>query len=312
MLLTTRLGRNVAIGAVIVPLTLWYIGFFGWTSIFFLQTVALCLVVAAKLTPPIPDPHMDPVTAACINKRDFLPGQEAPTHLTMVMYFDECPAFEDVVEGFSEAFSQYPRFLSVAVPKVGAAYESSWKKVDNLDLKSMFQFHEVKSEKELDEQIEGLTIGKLRPLDPKKPLWRIDVIKNANGRSVIIWILDHMFGDGIGLMPLAMSIARRPDGTPYEAAEFNPQRGGGPKLSLLAKITTVLKDFAEVMTIPTGPFDTTCCLNKNPTKPKLIYDGQRVVATVPDFDLKRITDIKNSRITSFEPVLRFRSWYYCK
>lgn len=42
----------------------------------------------------------------------------------------------------------------------------------------------------------------------------------------MVWVLDHMFGDGIGLMPLALKMAKTAGGSPYEQPEFKPNRGG--------------------------------------------------------------------------------------
>lgn len=108
----TALGRNVAVSTFLVPLVLWYIGFFGWTPIFFLQTLALCIFFGAKFTPRRPDADMDPITAACMNKQSFLPN-DAPTHLTMVLYFDKCPSQEVVTNEFARVISEYPRCVDV-------------------------------------------------------------------------------------------------------------------------------------------------------------------------------------------------------
>lgn len=107
----TTLGKNVVLG-LLTPLVLHTFGFFNWTSIFVFQTLVLCVVIAVRLSPRRPDPDMDPVTAACMCKKQFLPN-DAPTHLTMVMYFESCPEKEVVTQAFSKVMPEYPRFVAI-------------------------------------------------------------------------------------------------------------------------------------------------------------------------------------------------------
>jgi len=286
----TELSRRLFVAVVAVPILLVYFGF----GLFNLGStiLILCAIVGAVVTcPPLPDPDMDPVSAACINKEGILPGG-APTHLTLVMYFEKCPDPEVVSRELTRVMSEYPRFNSVAVPNRSAAIESSWKKV-NFEWRNMVHSFTVSSDKELDDQIQGLTLGTLRPLAPNLPAWRADVIKNTGGNSVVVWILDHMFGDGIGILPLGLRMGKTKDGKPYQLTNFDPKREGVKQASLIQKAKIMVKDFIELLAIPTGPFDTKCSLNRNAEKKALDYDGKRFVEYVPDFPLQIIRDIKN-------------------
>jgi hypothetical protein len=97
----TSLAKNLIIFAIIVPIMLSYVGFFGSTVLHFLQTLAflvlrmfvscnrncLSLVVAHKRT-TIPDAAMEGVSGACINKKRLLP-KGASSHLVFALYFED-------------------------------------------------------------------------------------------------------------------------------------------------------------------------------------------------------------------------------
>ena len=102
MAIFTSLSRNLVVSFSLIPI-LYYFGFFN--SFFFnlLVTIILMIIcmfflfdhqsyfihslVADKFSFQ-PDPTMDPIAGACINKKRLL-RKNATTHLVFALYFDE-------------------------------------------------------------------------------------------------------------------------------------------------------------------------------------------------------------------------------
>jgi hypothetical protein len=287
----TCLGRNV-VAAFVATFFLSYVGFLSsWLHTGL--TVALLLTFAVKLAPPWPDKYMDPISAILINKKKLPAG--LPTHLTFAFYFDKCPQVTEVTKAM-EGLKSCDRFTSIPVSSYGSIFESSWRKVE-LDMSQHIHDMEVIGDTELEEEIQAMTLGKSRPLVEGKPGWRIDLLRNKNGKSAMVWRLEHYIGDGIGLMPVMAPLFRNKDGSPYAPPSWVGARGGVKKgnqkgvLDYLKLVPRVLMDAFEVLTLPAGPFDTVCAFNRNAETKELLYDGCRQVASV-DFSLDDIMELK--------------------
>eukprot|EP01126_Amoeba_proteus_P002621 TRINITY_DN10825_c0_g1_i3.p1 TRINITY_DN10825_c0_g1~~TRINITY_DN10825_c0_g1_i3.p1 ORF type:complete len:293 (+),score=56.06 TRINITY_DN10825_c0_g1_i3:83-961(+) len=88
-------------------------------------------------------------------------------------------------------------------------------------------------------------------------------------------------------------MAKKADGSPMKIPKFEPNRIT-PRRNLFWRIVQAVRDLIEVLTLATGRFDTSSCLSRNSTTPKLEYNGKRTIATIPDFPLSDITEIKNT------------------
>jgi len=280
------LGRNLGIAFLsLVPL--WYIGFFGSYFFHLLETLIIACFVAAALTPKWPDPLMDPVASACINKKRLLPAG-AQTHLTLVLYFKKCPTLQAVTESF-RSLGNYERFHSIPIPAKHSC-ETSWKKIDKFEITDYIGHYVVANSAEREKQVNDITVGTLRPLDPAKSLWRVDILDCQDGDSVVVWILDHSMGDALSLLPIGLNMATTLDGKPYSMPTFEPNRG--TSVPILQRLKSALADVQEVASVPTGPFDTPSNWNRNAEKKVFDYDSNRQIATIPDFDFNHILEIK--------------------
>mmetsp|Transcript_5461 Transcript_5461/g.9889 ORF Transcript_5461/g.9889 Transcript_5461/m.9889 type:complete len:497 (-) Transcript_5461:82-1572(-) len=287
----TGMGRRV-FGSLLMLPVLWYIGYFDWWLLARMQqlivTVTTLVVIAVFASPKWPDPDMDPVSAIIINKDKLLPAGSI-THLTLVFYFDDCPSLADVIES-ARALLEYDRFCSVPVAEPSAIFESSWRKVE-------FEFEEHFGERKVngDEEFEAvLTTFALKHFKQPEnsPLWRFDVLRNTNGRSAVVWRLDHSIGDGIGILPVGYKFATTMDGKPAKPMTFRRKKIKGKKgVSLTGWLNTVLKDIKTVTSLANGPFDNLETINRNFKKKALEHNGKRVRVDF-EFDL---SDIKNIR-----------------
>jgi len=194
---------------------------------------------------------------------------------------------------------EYDRFTSIPVP-AASAFESSWTKVEVKMEDHVFEYT-MDDSKRLEEEINGLVLGEIRPLQSTRPLWRADVLRCLNGPSAIAWIVDHSIGDGIGLLPIGHKFCTFMNGSPYVYNGFSPKRERSVRSSpftVLKSAISVIKmaitDTLQVLLVPYGPFDSICAISHNATRKNLEYDGKRTIATIPDFDFDDILTIKKA------------------
>uniref|UniRef100_A0A6B2L935 O-acyltransferase WSD1 C-terminal domain-containing protein n=1 Tax=Arcella intermedia TaxID=1963864 RepID=A0A6B2L935_9EUKA len=129
-------------------------------------------------------------------------------------------------------------------------------------------------------------------MEAGRPLWRLDILRNAGGRSAVALIVDHAVGDGLGLLPVGLGGCKRLDGSPYVHEQYQA-RQKPPRKSPLTLIKSFFVDLFEVLWVASGPFDSICNISKNSAKSALDFnETKRKIATVPDFELSDILEIK--------------------
>jgi len=275
------MGRRVFGSLLIIPV-LWYVGYFNWWWMTLLQqmlvTVTCLVTLAVMASPKWPDPDMDPVSAIIMNKDKLLPPGSI-THLTLVFGFSDCPSLEQVKK-HAKTLLDYERFCSVHVPNPKAVFESAWRRVD-VEYESHFSEVSVSSVDELETKI---THFALKPCfqtnkatgKEDKPRWRMDVVRNTNGRSAVVWRLCHSIGDGIGLLPVGYTMARTMDGKEAKPRTFTRTKPAKTKTDGFGSIMkSVVKDLHTVLNLANGPFDNCTSININGSRPTLIHNGKR-------------------------------------
>mmetsp|Transcript_11907 Transcript_11907/g.29320 ORF Transcript_11907/g.29320 Transcript_11907/m.29320 type:complete len:527 (+) Transcript_11907:232-1812(+) len=298
MMMLTAMGRRVAGSFLMIPV-LWYFGYFNWWLLAFahqmLVTITFLVAMAVYLSPQWPDPSMDPVSAVIMNKEDLLPPGSM-THLTLVFYFKDCPDLERVKED-AKALLQYDRFCSVPVPNKSASFESTWRKV-TVDFDSHFNEQKVDGEEAFQKALDEYA---LKPFvqPSNSPLWRMELLRNTNGTSAVVWRLCHSIGDGIGLLPVGYKFARTLDGKPAEPMEFKTRkpksksRSKGGITALTRKLNSAIKDIKDVANLANGAFDNCESINQNHKLPALVHNQKRVRCEF-DFSLDDIKSIKEA------------------
>lgn len=80
------------------------------------------------------------------------------------------------------------------------------------------------------------------PLDPSKPLWKVNLIDNYQGQSVIIYRLHHALADGIALIKVVFSLTGN---TPEESLEENALVIDEVPPESIASISDKVNDFVH-------------------------------------------------------------------
>eukprot|EP00929_Paragymnodinium_shiwhaense_P063973 TRINITY_DN3200_c0_g1_i1.p1 TRINITY_DN3200_c0_g1~~TRINITY_DN3200_c0_g1_i1.p1 ORF type:complete len:479 (-),score=104.98 TRINITY_DN3200_c0_g1_i1:489-1925(-) len=131
-------------------------------------------------------------------------GSFCPVVIYAKLYFAEALDVNRVRTALRDRLLRYPRFRSVARAD-GHDYQFHPLDIQDIPMQNMVQSApQVKKQEDLDEFCSDLS-KQLLPLDT--PLWRAYVINDMDdGRSLLLWQVDHVLGDGEALVKIFMSL----------------------------------------------------------------------------------------------------------
>lgn len=230
-----------------------------------------------------------------MNKATTMPA-DSQTHLTMVMRFEKCPSTQQIISLIEKKLFQYKRLRSIPRPNPDAVYESRFEEVGECDAKRHVHERDVSGEDEVLAKINEF-VNRPPQLPAGSPLFRFDILRNASGNSAVVWRVDHCVGDGIGLMPVGLSLTTDKDGRPVSSPAFTRRRASSSDafsalVSLKKRILGLLSDLKTIAGLATQPFDNCTSINANADSDDVMkrHNGKRktVILEFPLDSLKGI------------------------
>jgi len=228
------------------------------------------------------------------------PAQEVPPAYNVInamTFHKKCPSLEQILEPLKRVVAANKRFR--AVPEGW-----TWREVE-LKVEDHVTQHKVATE------AEAVALAKKLMQVPEfsntRPMWCLESIEAAQGRSVVVMRIHHAVGDGIGLFQCMQQVLSKADGTPIEL----PNMGMPPckPMSLGKRVLYVLdcvRSFVKVVLNTKGPLETDTPWT-DPTRKTLTGPRVRDVAFFPPLSLPYVKKVKAAAGATVNDVI-FSAW----
>eukprot|EP00586_Coscinodiscus_wailesii_P005069 CAMPEP_0172488820 /NCGR_PEP_ID=MMETSP1066-20121228/18541_1 /TAXON_ID=671091 /ORGANISM="Coscinodiscus wailesii, Strain CCMP2513" /LENGTH=510 /DNA_ID=CAMNT_0013256289 /DNA_START=204 /DNA_END=1736 /DNA_ORIENTATION=+ len=224
-----------------------------------------------------------------------------------VLYFapNDCPSDDELME-VVRTMLQFERCAGVPVGTMGG---NDWRFRECSDVNegSLVRVLEFEGgEEELLRLVEEHMQDDLREGRGDLPWWELLVLKNAgNGRSAVVFRIEHCLADGLSLVTLFESLVSYADGSPMEEGGLIPssmnrkfQQKKAGRLSLFYKS---LKSTLKVLTLPSSKFDDGVAF-RNGIGGDMCYSGKRKAVIFNTVSLDFIKSLKNAAGVSINDV----------
>ena len=127
------------------------------------------------------------------------------------------------------------------------------------------------SAEEVRDVVDKVVPGSHLELDPSRPPWRVLLINMVDGKSCIVFVVDHVVGDGMGLAAVVFDLLDDwATGQPYSTVHTEPHKHALDRPSLLRRCKAFLSGAfrgAAAIVLPGDP--------PNPLKIKDVFHASR-------------------------------------
>jgi WS/DGAT/MGAT family acyltransferase len=139
-----------------------------------------------------------------------------PMVITAVLTFAEPLSPADVEQLLHERLLPFPRFRQRLAPGNRPSVRR-WAIDADFDLRSHLR-HIALPSGDADRELQAMVTQCMStPLDPRRPLWQVQLVDEYRGGSALVWRMHHALGDGVALVKLLRSLAE-----PQEASAWKP------------------------------------------------------------------------------------------
>jgi len=217
----------------------------------------------------------------------FLPeNKAAPPIINTVLYFDQCPSRERVVDVVGKLYRDFERFGSRPV-ELGKKYYS-WERVNVNPTDFVFN-NEVSNEQDMQMMVEDLKSAELR--NPGSLLWEVHRLANRHGQSAVVLRIHHTVGDGLALGSIMGVICTNAKGEITEPKQLKPpararRRRHGPWRYAAAAW--------GVLTAPARPFDADTPFCPHPARQRVLVMSDRRTVFLPTLPVDEVKALGKS------------------
>lgn len=244
---------------------------------------------AAEAGKKIPMKKMSVLMASASLDDEIMADEDKkPIYIVAFLYFKSPLNKKKVQDLIKERLFEIPRFHSkIANEKKGKKDNYFFQKMnpDNIPMDTMVRESDIKTQAQVDELVSKMNAERF---EPGLPLWRAYIANNmSDGRSLLMWQIDHSIGDGPALISALMAIL-----DDHETAEAVPTPK--PKKRAVGCWTPFRIACGACLNVVIGdnciPPDPPSKLKvKNHRKPGV----ERAVSLSKGLDLQRMKEVKN-------------------
>jgi len=216
-------------------------------------------------------------------------------NINTAIYFDDCPAAEDVAESIIQPLLVYERFSQV--PDLAKhIFRPSTREVKPIDLVRQIDI-------DGDEMLTNNTIvdkcqAKLGEGRDDLPWWEILIVRNSgSGSSACVLRVHHVIGDGLALVSAFQKILKNTKGTAIETP-LTSKTSSAPKTAKKKKnpfmmFMSLIAATAHCLTLAATKHDDDTAFSKM-NNPRLRHSGKRDFLIFPTIPLDFVKKIKTA------------------